>query len=72
MVETHPVVPILTHKHISTHVTEQRIEHVKTRMGKFLDCAPFYRMECILGIPRLRSTFYRMHRFLESVEHIYS
>ena len=39
--------------------------------GKFLDCLPFYRMARILGIPRLRSTFYRMRRFLENVVHIH-
>ena len=39
---------------------------------KFLDCAPFYRMAHILGIPRLRSAFYRMRRFLECAEHIHT
>ena len=38
---------------------------------KFLECAPFYRMARILGIPRLRSAFYRMRRLLECAEHIH-
>ena len=28
---------------------------------------PFYRLACILWIPRLHNAFYRMHKFLELV-----
>ena len=37
-----------------------------------IECAPFYRMAGILGIPRMRNAFYRMRKFLECAEHIYS
>ena len=36
-----------------------------------IECAPFYRMAGILGIPRMRNAFYRMRKFLECAEHIH-
>ena len=56
---------------IHMHTQHRRITHKQCERDKFPDWVPFYKMACILGIPRLCSAFYRLRRFLESLEHIY-
>ena len=41
-------------------------------VGLSIERPPFYRMARILGIPRKRNAFYRMRKFLECAEHIYT
>ena len=38
----------------------------------FAECVPFYRLLHILGIPRLRSAFCRLHRSIKCMEHNHS
>ena len=45
---------------------------IRCVIQEFLDCAAIYRMSLNPGIPTLRIAFYRMRRFLESTEHIYT
>ena len=37
----------------------------------FMECTPIYRLSHIVGIPRLHCAFYRLHKSIESAEHIH-
>ncbi len=56
---------------LTAHVASSKVHRLSKRSARSIDCVTIYRLVGVVGIPRLRSTFYRRDRFLESVEYIY-